>query len=297
MQTETLAHAIATACGDSRLIFQVTYQNETLSVIANRAPDCNSNVSSLVNIIRSTVDSFIGPEILGFWLHSRSLGSTEPEFSQYVEMVPASVTSENIDAATQLQVAESQPTTLQMAAVSTDDMLTELAPAAAPTSVYPQETLLQVSEPEPEHPKALCDYCFIRNQALLKAEILPPAKAVAQLIETFHYWPLDSQLLLCEWLEPFFLAPKSAQPPAFKGSPDLQEWIAQLQQLNRSESRKASIWLSRYCANPEQAWDDIQKVVGVPDAESAAVAPPPPTVLQAMPRRVRLTPPPNLLDD
>lgn len=116
----------------------------------------------------------------------------------------------------------------------------------------------------------LSDYCFIRNKSLLKSELLPPPEKIAKLVRFFHALPDSSKERILPILEAFFRS--SNLLPIEQFDLEVQQWLEQLTQLNDTEARKASIWFSRYCFNPEKTITNLMAVLEAETAKAAAAA-------------------------
>ena len=115
------------------------------------------------------------------------------------------------------------------------------------------------------------EYCFIRNQRLLESDLLAPKLNIAHLISFFHDLSQENKKLLLPLLNQHFKLEQAIPHTAKEQfSPDIQEWLQQIIELNLEATRKAAIWFSRYCLNPEKTRSEIQKVFDAEAAKQAA---------------------------
>ena len=115
-------------------------------------------------------------------------------------------------------------------------------------------------------------YCFIRNRLMLTAELVPPSQELARLIQVFHDSPVVEKQTALPLLEQFF---RNAESIAENISQPLQEWFKQLKALNSADARKASIWFSRYCFDPDATMAVVNRVLdasAVPPSKSEATS-------------------------
>ncbi len=103
------------------------------------------------------------------------------------------------------------------------------------------------------------NYCFISNKGLLTFQILPPDETLAQLIQFFDALPESLKADILPLLEQFFAT--SALLPIEQFELEVQQWFEQLSQLNKAQIRKASIWFSRYCFNPEKTMTEVMAII------------------------------------
>lgn len=141
----------------------------------------------------------------------------------------------------------------------------EAAEAAAPTvSVVADVVDEPNAKPEIAAPTPLdenfdlSDYCFIRNRMLLTADIVPPSKAVAKQINGFHGFSMAEKQRMMPQLELFF---KGAPTFSAEGLNEAQRvWFQEMDALTGDDTRKAPIWLSRYCADVGTTLDGVARV-------------------------------------
>jgi hypothetical protein len=102
----------------------------------------------------------------------------------------------------------------------------------------------------------LSQYCFIRNRLMLTADLLPPSRSLAQLIQAFHELPATIQAQVLPRLDEVFRTGEIPQKLS-----DAGEWLGQLTALSGEDIRKAPIWMSRYCFDGAATLAAIAKVL------------------------------------
>jgi hypothetical protein len=104
--------------------------------------------------------------------------------------------------------------------------------------------------------RPISDYCFIRNPMLLTSEIQPPSQLLAQLLQDFHQLGEPAQRDLLPHFNGWFR--QQAFPQELPWSPEQRAWIDR-PALEGNDLRRAPIWFSRYCHNPTEVADYIEK--------------------------------------
>ncbi|MGK7910037.1 MAG: hypothetical protein AB4050_00930 [Synechococcus sp.] len=110
----------------------------------------------------------------------------------------------------------------------------------------------------------LSEYCFVRNRLLLQGKLLPPSDRVAQLLKTFHSLSDSEKMSSVGSIDRIF----KGQKPQIAS-----DWLQELEQLSDSDLRKAAIWFSRYCEQPTDTIEQINKVLNAPKAAPTAPKP------------------------
>jgi hypothetical protein len=103
----------------------------------------------------------------------------------------------------------------------------------------------------------ISQYCFIRNTALLRGPMPTPDPKISQLIMFVHTLDESGKRQILPLLAEFFKSPERMRPETLPD--DWRSWFSELQQLSERELKTTSIWLSRYCANPEETLPQIEK--------------------------------------
>ncbi len=115
------------------------------------------------------------------------------------------------------------------------------------------------------------EYCFISNQRLLTSDLVAPKLNIAHLISFFHNLSQENKKLLLPLLKQYLKPQKSIiETDKEQFSLTIQEWLQQIRELSSEQTRKAAIWFSRYCFNPEKTISEIQIVFDTEAAKQAA---------------------------
>lgn len=112
---------------------------------------------------------------------------------------------------------------------------------------YTQVALGSTNNPPPDW--QFSDYCFIRNDLLLRTVLPNPTDDVCQIILTFDQMQRNQQYPILQALTAFFESPSQIHLDPFVA--DSQDWFKRIRQLKEKPFKDVSIWMSRYCANPE----------------------------------------------
>ena len=226
------------------LVVQASQQDECLLITLNRPADCDLDYTALTEVITARIKT-LHPEIHTLLLCSRVLGEYEVDWQTQIQLISP---------------PQESPQDIQKSSTSSDvEATVESQQATAPQTLK-------------------SDYCFIRNQTLLKRDILPPSEEIAEIVQSFHALPDSSQECILPILKQFF---QSSEPIAKEQyNLELQQWLDQLTQINETKIREASIWFSRYCFNPEKTMAEVMVVLELKAAKAAfesqeAIASPP----------------------
>ncbi|ELS02034.1 hypothetical protein Xen7305DRAFT_00017440 [Xenococcus sp. PCC 7305] len=110
------------------------------------------------------------------------------------------------------------------------------------------------------------EYCFVRNQGLLESDLVAPKLNIAYILRFFHDLSQEHKILLLPLLNQHFkLQEVVSEAQKEQLLPETQDWLQKIADLNAEQTRKAAIWFSRYCLNPEKTIAEIQKIF---DAET-----------------------------
>ncbi|MDJ0902013.1 MAG: phage holin family protein [Xenococcus sp. MO_188.B8] len=115
------------------------------------------------------------------------------------------------------------------------------------------------------------EYCFIRNPRLLNSNLVAPKLNIAHLVSFFHDCSQENKKLLLPLLNQHFKLQKAIpENDKEQFSLAIQQWLQRIKALNPEQTRKAAIWFSRYCFNPETTISEIQIVFDTEIAKQAA---------------------------
>jgi hypothetical protein len=216
------------------LVVQATQQDECLSVVLNRPGEEHLDYSAIAKIITDKIKTLEIGEIHSLFLSSRVLGEYDLDWQTQFEFV--------------------SPSPIEQTLVQE----TEDKERKTPSSNN-ETTAESVITPEEVQKSPFANYCFISNKGLLTFQILPPDETLSKLIQFFHGLSDNVKADTLPLLEQFFAT--SALLPTEQFELEVQQWFEQLSQLNKAQLRKASIWFSRYCFNPEKTMTEVIAVI------------------------------------
>jgi hypothetical protein len=286
MQDDAIAQQLTQVCPDATVILQVIQDLPELHIYLNRETAAPLDYDRLQQQFVQTIATLNLPSLQGIWLYSRVMGEVEPDWQNYVSIQPrvanatqhASVTptqnrstQANPSEKTQSVISPSAEQNSRSHRVSGQESPSGKESASKPKSSVQENSpvagisaLPTTAEDTPAiAPSQLGDYCFIRNCLMLTADLVPPSKAMAQLVQSFHDLSQADQGLILPTLDEAF---RMGTPEPSGISAEAQTWLAQLAALKGEDIRKVPIWMSRYCFDPEATLTTVQKVLNPPGA-------------------------------
>ena len=268
MNESEIINAIAHACEDDTLRFQVIIQDSILHIYINRPTPAELDYQLLKQKITFTIISLYPAQVEKIWLYCRVLGEIEPDWQSMWSIPPNSSSHSSISttleeishtlAATN-SVVDKIEQELDTAESFSDDSICQLE--ELPITANDSDEL-NLAELELEAAFDECDfsqYCFIRNQRLLYAVLDPPPADIARLIDVFNQFDkslVRSQLPI---IEVYF--EQSTAPNLDFFSQEVRTWWSEIIELDSDSKRKLAIWLSRYCLNSQQTMKAIDEVL------------------------------------
>ncbi|NJL84505.1 MAG: hypothetical protein HC890_19095 [Chloroflexaceae bacterium] len=138
----------------------------------------------------------------------------------------------------------------------------ELAPPPPPVSLEVASKASQLD---------LSSYCFTRNLPLLSADLPAPSEKIAKLVLFLHELSAAGKEQFLPVLDQCFKNPEE-RLPTLPGP--MQEQIEEIRRLEPEPWRRAGIWLSRYCYDPETTMTQLSPVLA-PHALATPAAPAP----------------------
>ena len=252
MDRELIIQTLDAACKEKNFRFQVITEPSLLHIYINRKRDRLPDYAVLSETIKNAVLDLNFPDLEGLWLYSRIRGEIEPDWDTFIELVPC-------------------PVTIGEAPDSIANSKCNSPPAAIEKVAFPEiENVSANSEPEPNDEEDIAEeemisegsrfasYCFIANKGLLANKLLPPQLKIARIVRFLHDLPEHIKPQILPLLQEYFKTGKC--PDISELSIGIQNWFGQLTHLSQPETRKAAIWLSRYCFDPETTMSQIQEV-------------------------------------
>ena len=266
MSEEQIINAIANACGDDTLYFQVIVDDSTLHIYVNRQDLAELDYPQLKQKIYTATLDLFPLEFQRIWLYSRVLGEVEPDWQSVLEVDAISLTSDRIAPAiesiataveTTNSIVEKIEKELKTTESFAEDSYWEIddLPTTADDNSEESQTESELVDPSLN----LSQYCFIRNQRLLYTVLDAPDRNIARAIDTFDWFDSSIQRSLLPILEVYF--EKSIVPAVDSFPLEVQTWWTKIEQLDSESKRMLAIWLSRYCLNPEQTITTIKEVL------------------------------------
>lgn len=264
-------------CLDIPLLkIQVDWQDEDLVIVFNRPSSEHLNYKEITKKTIDKLRSLKLPPPKQITFYSRLLGEETPDWQTTINIVPPKERKPTADVPeSKTPVSEAPPSIPEPTSNLTEtalkpesiNPLTEPSLTSEPTSTLTElasksESINPLTEPSlaseptstPTQPK-LSDFCFIRNKALVKADLPPPNPKVAENVQFFHQLDEKIQLELAPILEDFFKNPDKTS--LISVPVELRSWFENLKKLADDDFRSQGIWLSRYCYNPEQTMTTI----------------------------------------
>ncbi len=229
MNETTIQKQLDNLFPNSNLEIQVVYEVPYLKVAINYYSTLSFDRTTLTQRIEKTLSKLDLPdEVQYLALYIRPINETEPDWSTCVRLSSTKNSQEaNLD---------------QPSATQHNDRSEPEKAVTAEKSETAQKENSSVEN------KQLSDYCFIRNQSLLNKEIVAPPLPVAELVTSFHELSASEK----QQLLPIMSQLLQQKTPEGIEEISAQQWIEKLFTLNEENLRKARIWLSRYCYDPEK---------------------------------------------
>ena len=273
MTEEQILNAIANACEDDTLRFQIIIQDGTLHVYINRPTQVALDYQSLESKIRGAINNSASAKFSEIWLYCRVLGEIEADWQSSLDPQSAQLDSGQMSsmmeaitdavAATnsiverieqELEVPESFATDpfydFEELPTTADDHAEGASELELDPSISIDEAVFELD---------LAKYCFIRNRRLLYAVLTAPKADIAQLVDIFDRLEQSSKRSQLPILEQYF--EQSVMPNLDDFAPELQSWWTAIIMFDSDQKRQLAIWLSRYCHHPEQTRSMMQEVL------------------------------------
>jgi hypothetical protein len=272
MTEEQILNAIANACEDNTLRFQIIIHDKILHVYINRPTQVELDYQELKSKIYGILTKTFPLEFSQIWLYCRVLGEIEADWQAVLEI------EINLDFAQMSAMMQAITGAVEATNLIVDKIEQELENPESfasyplwdfeelPTttgdngSEFGSDFDLELLE-SIEHVALELDlhkYCFISNQRLLYAVLNAPQENIARLVDTFDRFEQSIKRSQLPALEIFFH--QSINPNLESLEPEVQSWWIKLTALDSDRQRQLAIWLSRYCLHPEQTISTISKV-------------------------------------
>ena len=274
MDQELIIKALKSACGNKNFRFQVIIKDSQLHIYINRKLEQQPDYSFLTNIITQAIASLSFDSLEVIWLHSRKLGTIEPDWQTFVELATG-IDSEDIDTIANAQNEQDSQNILEDDSSGDTGLLhstgmfhskpfkEEDINTFAARNI---ETEVISTNNSQSDRNSLAQYCFVSNKKLLTCEIIAPDKKIMRLVKFFHHLSDNNKQKILPALDNYFNLAKTTDIANF--SIGVQKWFTQITDLNDDEKRQVSIWLSRYCFDSSATLAEFKAIV----AKKAAIA-------------------------
>ena len=263
MSEEQIINAIANACEDDTLCFQVIIDDSTLHIYINRQDFAEPNYQQLKEKIYTAAIDLFPLEFERIWLYCRVLGQIEPDWQSVLEVDAVSLTSDRIAPAIESITTAVKATNSIVEKIERELNTTESFAEDLYWEIDDLPTTANDSESQTELELVptldLNKYCFIRNKRLLYAVLPAPDNGIARLIDTFDWFDSSIKRSQLPILEIYFERSIAIDVDSF--TLEVQTWWAKIEQLDSENKRMLAIWLSRYCLNSEQTLITIKEVL------------------------------------
>jgi hypothetical protein len=276
MTEEQILNAIANACEDDTLRFQIIIYDKILHVYINRPTQAELNYQDLKSKIYGILTKTFPSEFSEIWLYCRVLGEVEADWQAVLEI------EINLDSAQMSAMMQAINGAVEATNLIVDKIEQELENPESFAS-YPlwdfEELPTTASDDESDNNSDngseghlellelidhvalkldLNQYCFISNQRLLYAVLNAPQENIARLVDIFDRFEWSIKRSQLPALEIFFS--QSISPDLDTLESEVQLWWTEITVLDDEQQRQLAIWLSRYCLHPEQTISTISKV-------------------------------------
>jgi len=281
MIEEQIINAIADACKDDRLRYQIIIRNTVLHIYINRPTKVNLDYQRLKQQIYAVIANLSHVKFSQIWFYSRILGEIEPDWQSVLEIEASNLAADEMVSMVRTITTAVDATNLVVDKIEHELEISESFIADyqidfedLPSTGVDAEDLWDLSESEltelledsvqqfnrrAEIIPDLSQYCFIRNRRLLYAVLDSPWSKIAQLINQFDQLDQLSKRSQLPILETYF--EEFINPEIRNFEPEVQAWWQEVQSLDSDNRHKLAIWLSRYCLNVEQTRATIKKVL------------------------------------
>ena len=267
MTEEQILKAIADACEDDTLRFQIIIQDGVLYVYINRPAKAELDYQELESKIQAAIDN-TNLDFKEIALYSRVLGKIEPDWqsvpnteasrldSGQISSMMKAITDaveatnsivERIERELDIPESFAEPVDFEELPTTADDS----------NSNFNSSTIRSIDNAIWK--LDLNQYCFIRNQRLLYSVLSPPKENIAQLVDIFHLFEQSIQRSQLPILQQYF--DSSVIPDLDSFHPEVQSWWTAIIMLDSDRRRQLAIWLSRYCMHPEQTSSTVREVL------------------------------------
>jgi hypothetical protein len=268
MINEQILNAIADACEDDTLRFQIIIQDKIIHVYLNRPTQAELDYHHLKSKIFGVITEKFSAKFDAIWLYCRVLGKVEPDWHAVLEIEPVSLDPAEVASMMQTITGAVEATNSIIAKINLELEIPdsfavdwydfEELPTTAGENSAECDLELFESIDRAVLELDLNKYCFISNQRLLYATLTSPKENIARLVATFDRFEQSTKRSQLPALEIYFN--QSINPELATLEPEIQIWWREIVTLDLDQQRQLAIWLSRYCLHPEQTISTISQV-------------------------------------
>ncbi len=246
MNKPEIADSLEQRLGIPGLQVQAQWQENDLVVVFNRPETEHLDYSNLTKKTVQILRSLEVPPPGQITFYSRVLGEEETDWDKTIK----------IKLKNEKTITESRGTSAQITEDLALDSKSVNEHPQSPEQDEPKDLVIPEETPIIEStPPKLSDFCFTRNKALIKTDLPAPALKVAQNVKFFHELSERTKLDLAPVMEDFFKSPDKTSLISVPN--ELRSWFEDLKKLKDIEFKSQSVWLSRYCFNPEKTMGEV----------------------------------------
>ena len=300
---QLIIEALKSACGNRNIKFQVIVRDNQLHIYANHRKEYQPNYSILKENVGSAVVALDLP-IDDVWLYGRPLGQLEANWQSRVELSDSASDADkdtegsqsNLDSTVDFDSKDEfnfvdggsdagwKPNSSNLVdELDLTDFVEFEEDSCGDTGLLRDTGLIHgnpLKEAEiatfydrpAESPlttetssKSIEQYCFIVNKKLLSGATAPPNKDMMRKIKFLHHLGKDDRQKLLPILDSYF---RLGTTPGLESTlPAVQNWFKAVKALTETERDIFAVWLSRYCANPEETLTEFKAIAANNTAE------------------------------
>ncbi|MGF1576457.1 MAG: M48 family metalloprotease [Cyanophyceae cyanobacterium] len=233
MTDAELTQLLQSALKTDQLVLQVKRKDPNIMIMINRDPELGPvDHEALASWFQTSLQSLQDPGLTTLMLYSRLKGQQDPDWQNRISLVS--------------EIVAERPE----------------SPPAEPTPVEPtpfEASSSPASPPPSSHDEAfdLSSYSFTRNDLLIRTSLPEPPTAIGALIRAFDGLATADQAFLLPRLDTFLKDPATGHIELTGGDPAVGRWLQQIRELDDTELRTFTIWLSRYCYDPSKTMREV----------------------------------------
>lgn len=306
MSEEQIIQAITNICQDSSIHFQIIIQDYTLHIYINRQTDIDYQL--ITRQIYTAVSSIQGLAINGIYLHSRLLGTVEPDWQTYLSLKEASKAALDsihylaIEITTEIEHTNKLVNQLkhelqgsfsiksivdqvenisslisklkkQLRTKTFDSLVEEFGEDS--TGELTEEANNQYRKVNQNKAKLnssalnLSKYCFISDKKLLVSNTFPSNSNLVKLIMIFDKFTISNKRAQLPILESYF---QTIQNPNLDNlDQSTKNWWDQILQLDSDNKLQLALWLNHYCQDRDKTMSMANTIYNIETAAKVQI--------------------------